>query len=368
MTTEETAGDAAEETADVVVVGGGQAGLAMAYHLGRHRCSAVVLEAEERLGQQWRSRWDSLRLFTPARYAHLPGAASPGARWSYPTKDDVAAHLETYAQEHHLPVRLGVTVRRVRRHDGGFLVETTHGAWRARNVVVATGPFQVPVVPAATAGLSFDVLQLHSSDYRRPGQLPPGRVLVVGGGSSGFQIALELARDGGHEVHLSRGERRTISVPQRILGRDIFWWQQVLGVLDIPATSRFGRHMRAHDRTVVGVTPRQLRRAGVRLHGRTRDAEGRAVRFDDGSAVEVDSVVWATGFRTDHSWIDVPEVFDGEGSPVHDRGATAVPGLYFLGLAWLHTTGSALLGFVGRDAAHLAGLIAGRCHDSLPSS
>ncbi len=352
-----------EQTVDVAIVGGGQAGLAMAYHLKRRSCSAVVLEAADRLGEQWRSRWDSLRLFTLARYAHLPGSALPIPPESYPTKDDIADHLENYAHEHDLPVRLGVVVRRVRRRDGGFSIETASGTWRARNVVVATGPFQVPAVPGAATGLSPEVMQIHSSDYRRPNQLPPGPALVVGGGNSGYQIALELARSGEHEVHLSRGERN-ISVPQCILGRDIFWWQKVLGVLDIPATSRLGRHMRDHDGTVIGVTPRQLRGAGVKLHGRSREAEAHTVRFEENSAIEVASVVWATGFRTDHSFIDAPEVFDEHGAPVHERGATAVPGLHFLGLAWLHTTGSALLGFVGRDAAHLADVISDRCQGS----
>ncbi|GAA4425121.1 NAD(P)/FAD-dependent oxidoreductase [Georgenia halophila] len=351
----------ATPTVDVLVVGGGQAGLSMGEQLRRTGCSFIILDAGDRIGHRWRSRWDSLRLFTPARYSELPGKSLPLSPWCYPTKDTVADYLEDYAAHHRLPVQLGTRVTALHRSAGGFRADTTSGPWRGGQVVVATGPFQTPAVPPAADGLSAEVVQLHSSEYRRPEQLPTGTVLVVGGGNSGYQIALELAASG-REAHLSRG-KHNVSVPQRFMGRDLFWWQDVLRVLDIPGDSRLGRRMRANDSTVIGIPLRGLTDAGVALHERVTSAGSRSVRFVDDTNVDVDAVVWATGFRSDHSWIRVPGALDDDGSPVHHRGHSAVSGLYFLGLSWLHTTGSALLGFVARDAAHLAETVKTRCPD-----
>ena len=346
-------------TVEVVVIGGGQAGLSMGERLRRTGREFTILEASDRIGHGWRSRWDSLRLFTPARYSQLPGLPLPLPSWSYPGKDQIADYLERYAAELRLPVEAGTRVTALRRTGPGFSLETTAGPWEAAQVVVATGPFQTPSVPAAARGFSGHVVQVHSSGYQRPEQLPGGTVLVVGGGNSGYQIAWELARSG-RDVHLSRGQHN-VSVPQRILGRDLFWWQDVLGILDMPGESRLGRRMRANDSTVIGLPLRELTAAGVTLHERVVRAEGSSVQLADDTALDVDAVVWATGFRTDFSWIRIPEALDESGSPVHRRGVSTVRGLYFLGLPWLHTTGSALLGFVWRDAAHLAATIEARC-------
>lgn len=349
----------ATRAVEVLVIGGGQAGLSMGERLRRTGRKFTILEAGDRVGHSWRSRWDSLRLFTPARYAHLPGMPLPLPPWSYPGKDTIADYLEEYASKLYLPVEVGTRVTALRRTGRGFSAETSAGPWEAAQVVVSTGPFQAPSVPEVARNLSRNVAQLHSSGYQRPAQLPDGTVLVVGGGNSGYQIALELAHSG-RDVHLSRGQHN-VSVPQRLLGRDLFWWQDVLGVLDIPGESRLGRRMRANDSTVIGLPLRRLTAAGVALHERVTRTEGESVRFADGTAVDVDAVVWATGFHTDFSWIQIPGALDELGGPVHHRGVSTVPGLYFLGLPWLHTTGSALLGFVWRDAAHLAATIEARC-------
>ncbi|GAA4697592.1 putative flavoprotein involved in K+ transport [Promicromonospora umidemergens] len=346
-------------TVDVLVIGGGQAGLSMGERLRRTGREFTILEAGDRVGHSWRSRWDSLRLFTPARYAHLPGMPLPVPPWSYPGKETIAHHLEEYAAELHLPVEVGTRVTALRRTGRGFSAETTAGPWEAAHVVVATGPFQTPSVPASSDDLSSHVAQLHSSEYLRPAQLPDGTILVVGGGNSGYQIALELVHSG-RDVHLSRGQHN-VSVPQRPLGRDLFWWQDVLGVLDIPGESWRGRRMRANDSTVIGLPLRRLTAAGVALHERVTYAEGESVRFADDTTLNVDAVVWATGFLTDFSWIQIPGALDESGSPAHHRGVSTISGLYFLGLPWMHTTGSALLGFVWRDAAHLAATIQARC-------
>ncbi|HWD04713.1 MAG TPA: NAD(P)/FAD-dependent oxidoreductase, partial [Amycolatopsis sp.] len=249
-----------------------------------------------------------------------------------------------------LPVRSATTVTRLTRDDGGFVLTTADGLLRARQVVVATGPFQQPTIPACATGFAPEVRQQHSSAYRDPAPFTGRRVLVVGGGNSGFQIAAELAAAG--PVALAVGTRNAC-VPQRILGRDLFWWQTRTGLITAPAASRRGRWMRRGEGTVIGHTQRSLRRHGVEFRARLLKAHGRTAVFADGASAEVDAVVWATGFRQDHAWVDVPGALAG-GRLRHHDGLTSVEGLYVLGLPWQRTAGSALLGFVGRDAAHLA--------------
>jgi putative flavoprotein involved in K+ transport len=339
---------------EVIVVGGGQAGLAMGYFLAHQGRDFTILEAEDGPAAAWRARWDSLKLFTPVRYSSLPGLPFPGEPDSYPTRDDVAAYLTDYARHFELPVELRSRVRSIRRTNGTYLVELHDRAYEADQVVIATGPFQVPFVPAIAERLDPDVAQLHSTAYRTPQNIPDGPVLVVGGGNTGFQIAEELSAS--REVHLSIGSRQT-PLPQRLLGRDLFWYLEATGLIRQTTASRIGRRLEGRD-TLIGSRPRALRRRhGVHLHDRAVDASGRTVTFKDGEQLDARAVIWATGFRTDHSWIDAP-VFDGEGRLVHQRGVTQSPGLYFLGLSWLHTRGSALIGWVKDDAEYLAHQIA----------
>jgi putative flavoprotein involved in K+ transport len=335
---------------DVVVVGGSQAGLAMAWHLARQGLRFVVLEAGPEVGHTWRSRWDSLKLFTPAQYDALPGMAFPAPADTYPTKDPVADYLQAYAAAFDLPIRLNAQVTDLRRVGDDFEVRTADATYRARQVVVATGPFQVPFIPPPAAKLDASVTQLHSADYRNPQALPEGPVLVVGGGNSGFQIAEELAAT--RTVDLSIATTYPM-LPQRRGGRDLFWWLTRLGLMRVTVDSRLGR--RASQREfIIGTNRKRLERAGVRFRPRLVDAEGRRVRFADHSLLEeVGVVVWATGYRSDYAWVHLPGVVR-EGHVVHRRGVTEVPGLYFLGLSWQHTRGSALLGFVNDDAAYLA--------------
>jgi putative flavoprotein involved in K+ transport len=344
---------------EVVVVGGGQAGLAIGYHLGQQGRDFTILEAAAEPAAAWRRRWDSLRLFTPARYDSLPGLAFPGDPNRYPSRDDVAAYLTDYARHFDLPVELGSPVRAIRKAGDRYLVELDDRRYEAEQVVVATGPFQVPFVPAIADRLGPEVAQLHSTSYRSPDALPDGPVLVVGGGNTGFQIAEELS--GSREVHLSIGSRQT-PLPQRILGRDLFWYLDATGLIRKTTDSRIGRRMAGRD-TLIGSSPRAMRRRhGVELHDRAVDAAGSSVSFGDGTKVDVAAVIWATGFRVDHSWIDLP-VFDEEGRLMHRRGVTQLPGLHFLGLSWQHTRGSALLGWVKDDAEYIAQQI-----NSLPRS
>jgi putative flavoprotein involved in K+ transport len=240
-------------------------------------------------------------------------------------------------------------VTKLERTDDGFAVCTADRTYTARQVIVATGPFQTPFVPPLAAGLDASVTQLHSHAYRSPDALPGGPVLVVGGGNSGFQIAEELA--GTRPVELSVGSSYP-ALPQRVLGRDLFWWLTRLRLMRVTAGSRLGRRMRTRGEFLIGSSRRGLQRAGVRFRPRLVDAGGRTVRFADGTSSEVAVVVWATGYRPDYSWIDIPGVLR-DGRVTHSRGVTMIPGLYFLGLSWQHTRGSALLGFVADDAAHV---------------
>jgi putative flavoprotein involved in K+ transport len=341
---------------DVVVIGGGQAGLAIGYFLAQQGRDFTILEAAEEPAAAWRERWDSLKLFTPARYDALPGLPFPGDPDRYPTRYEVASYLADYARHFDLPVELNSRVNAVRRVDDAYVVELDDRAYAAEQVVIATGPFQVPFVPSIAEQLGEGVVQMHSTAYRSPQSLPEGRVLVVGGGNTGFQIAEELSAS--REVHLSIGSRQT-PLPQRILGRDLFWYLEGTGLIRKTTESRIGRRLSGRD-TLIGSTPRRLRRRhGVELHGRAMAASGSGVRFDDDTQLDVASVVWATGFRSDHSWIDVP-VFDQAGLLEHQRGVTASPGLYFVGLSWQHTRGSALLGWVKDDAEYIAQEISAR--------
>jgi putative flavoprotein involved in K+ transport len=335
---------------DVVVIGGGQVGLAMAWHLTQRGMRFVVLDAGPELGHVWRDRWDSLKLFTPAQYSSLPGQPFPAQADTYPSRDAVADYMRTYAKAFDLPVTLDTRVTDLRRVGDLFEVRAGDDIYRGRQVVVATGPFQVPFTPPPARTLDPSVTQVHSVAYRNPQALPDGPVLVVGGGNSGFQIAEELAA--GRQVDLSIGARYPM-LPQRLLGRDLFWWLHRLGLMRVTANSRLGRRMRARGEFIIGTNRRRLQRAGVRFRPRVVDAQGRTVRFADGSTVDVNTVVWATGFRPDYSWLRIPGVADA-GRIAHRRGVTDVPGLYFLGLSWQHTRGSALLGFVHDDAAYLA--------------
>src|SRR5918993_246817 len=318
------------DEAGTLIVGAGQAGLTVGHNLRERGLPFQIVDAADEIGAVWRRRWDSLRLFTAAQYDSLPGMDFPAAQDTYPGKDEVADFLQAYAAEFELPVKLHARVTSLCKEDGGYLAETDDAEFRAKNVVVATGPFQVPRMPAIADGLAPEILQMHSVDYRSPGAIEDGPVLVVGGGNTGFQIAKELSA--GHQVHLAIGSRQT-PLPQRLFGRDLFWFLEVTGLIRKSLETRIGQRLSGRE-TLIGSSPRAMRRRyGVTLHGRAMNAAGSTVSFEDGTSVDPTTVIWATGFKPDYSWIEVP-VIGKDGRPRHERGVTDSPGLYFLGLSW----------------------------------
>ena len=343
-------GNRENEQCDVAVIGGGQAGLAIGYFLARQGRRFVILEASDAIGSAWRERWDSLLLFTPRRYDSLPGFDFVGDPDGYPTRDEVIAYLDEYATKFSLPVKYNSTAKSLTSSNDEFVVEHENGRVEADQVVVATGPFQKPHVPDIAKGLQSDVFQSHSADYRRPSDVPEGRVVIVGGGNTGYQIAKELSVT--RPVSLAVGSKQT-PLPQKLLGRDIFWWLTKLGLLKKNVDSRLGRKAKDRD-TLIGSSARELRRRyGVELKPRVVTTSGRTLTFSDDSTLDVDAVIWATGYRSDYSWIDLPVLEDAT-KPRHRRGETDVPGLYFIGLPWQYTRGSALLGWVKDDAEFIA--------------
>jgi putative flavoprotein involved in K+ transport len=330
-----------ENSLNVLVIGGGQAGLAMGRRLSERGLSFVIADSNPEVGDMWRSRWRSLKLFTAGQYDGLPGMPFPTDSDAYPGK---------YVEAFELPVRLSTTVTRLSRSGARYLAETTTGPIEADQVVVATGPFQIPFTPNIATQLDPNLTQLHSAEYQGPEDLPDGRVLVVGAANSGQQIALELSET--REVGIAVGTKLP-RLPQRWLGRDLWWWLETLRVSKVPVSSRLGQRLSQRD-VVIGGGLRELRQNGVNVRPRVASAEGHTATFEDGESADYDGFVWATGFRIDHSWIDVPEVKDERGQVEHVRGVTKSTGLYLLGMTWQYTRTSALLGWVGDDAAYLA--------------
>lgn len=352
-----------EERVETVIVGGGQAGLMVGHGLAERGLPFVILDASERVGDAWRNRWDSLRLFTPARVDGLPGMRFLAPPWSFPTKDEMADYLQAYAERFELPVRNGVSVDRLTREGGRYVLTSGTQRFVADNVVVATGAFRTPKVPPFAFELDPGIVQLHSGDYRRPEQLADGDVLVVGLGNSGAEIARDVAS--AHPVWLSGNAHGEVPFRHGSLASH-------LGFRIV----RFLLHHVLSKRTPIGrkVGPKAAATGGPLIRVKTKDLEALGIRrvsrvvgvrdglplLDDDRTLDVPNVIWCTGFRHVFSWIDLP-VFDGHGTPIHDRGVvSSEPGLYFMGLAFQFALSSEALPGMPRDAKHLVKRIAER--------
>jgi len=355
---------AGAESFETVVIGGGQAGLAVGHELAERGRSFVILEANGRIGDSWRKRWDSLKLFTPARYDGLPGFPFPADGWTFPTKDEMADYLEAYAARFDLPVRTGVRVGRLYEDGGRFVVETPEAVFDAENVVVAMADFQRPRVPEFAEKLDSDIVRLHSYEYRTPSQLREGDVLIVGAGNSGAEISLELAR--AHRTWLSGRDTghmpfRIEGVASRLLLAPLalrFVFHRVLTV-DTPIGRRARPRILSGGAPVIRVKPGDLASAGVERVPRMIGVRDGLPLLEDGRVLEVANVIWCTGYHPGYSWIDLP-VFGAEG-PIHERGVVeSEPGLYFVGLEFLYAMSSVMVHGVGRDAEHIVKHISSR--------
>ena len=349
---------------ETVIIGAGQAGLSTGYHLQRRGRPFVILDAGSRVGDNWRRQWDTLKLYSPAQYDSLPGLPFPAKRWTFPGKDEVGDYLETYAQKFDLPVRLQTRVASLEPDGDGYRVMTDRGTWTCDSVVVATGTFgRTPNVPSVAEQLDRSILQLHSSEYRRPGQLRDGPVLVVGASHSGADIAFEVAesrptilagRDCGQIPPRLGSPAMRVLFP--IL---IFAWRHVL-TRRTPMGRKAMPHIRFHGGPMLRVKRSDLAERGVeRVTSRIEEVrDGRPVV--DGEPRDVANVVWATGFRQVFDWIKLP-IFGDDGWPREMRGEVAdAPGLFFCGLSFQYAFGSMVFAGVGRDAAYVADRIATR--------
>jgi putative flavoprotein involved in K+ transport len=339
-------------TLDILIVGAGQAGLALGYHLKTTPFRFQLVERHKHIGDSWRKRYDSLVLFTPRAYSALPGLAVPSDPEGYPTKDEIADYLESYATQFELPVLVDTHIRWLERTNGGFRTTTGTGETiDCRAVVLATGAFEQPALPLISQQLAADILQLSPETYTSPAQVPVGSVLVVGDGATGRHMARELTTT--HQVLLATGRPRRVS-PEHILGKSLFWWMDKLGLLRASRESAIGKYlMRVDPFPDKALELKRLRQQGVMVVGRLLHVDGKNVTFESREAAAVETVIWATGYKEDTDWIAIPQAKDAQGNLLHRRGVSPVPHLYVIGRSWQWTRGSALLTGVGDDAAFI---------------
>ena len=337
---------------DVLVVGAGQAGLGTGRWLAHDTdLSFLLVDGAGEIGQSWRRRWDSLVLFTPRRFSSLPGTQMPRGTGEYASKDEMAGYLAAYAQREQLPVRLRTRVTSVElASDGRLVVDTTTGVIRARQVVLATGPYTTPFIPDAAARLDPSTPQLHSSAYCRPDDLPGEQVLVVGAGNSAAQLAVELAAAGRQVTVAAPGGMWFL--PSRVLGGSVFWLFWLCGALNSPSGSRLSRLVRARGDGIIGRELQDLVADGVvrMLEQRVTAASGRDVTLADGTVLQPDAVLWCTGYEPAYDWLRIPGALDAEGQPLHDGGRSPVRGLHWVGLPWQTRLNSGIIDGVDRDA------------------
>jgi putative flavoprotein involved in K+ transport len=368
-TTDEGPQAGGAEHHETVIVGGGQAGLSTAYHLKKLGRECLVLDANERVGDSWRHRYDSLRLFTPAWLCRLPGGELPGHGPNAPTKDEMADYMEDYARRFALPVENGVKVDRVRREGDRYVVLAGDRRIEADHVVVATGAHREGRMPAFASELDPSIVQMHSSVYKNPSQLREGGVLIVGAGNSGADISLDVVPT--HRTILSGPYRGHVPVnidsafARNVVVRIIFF--AMTRVLTVE--TRMGRKVRARDLSqgdmLIRIKPKQIEAAGIERVGKTIGVQDGRPLLEDGQVLDgIANVIWCVGYRQDLSWIDLP-IFGEDGTVQHERGVvTSEPGLYFVGLPWQFSRASDVIPGVGRDAAYVVETMATRTLES----
>lgn len=337
---------------DVIIIGAGQAGIAMSYQLKQNGVKKhLMLEACKRIGDSWRNRYKSLVLFTPKSYSALPGLTMKGNPNSYPTKDEMADYLESYVAYFDLPHRLNVSVQKVQQDNGYFSIHTSTERLRSKKVVIATGAFQKPYIPPVTKK-NNDISQIHSFSYTEPKDLDDGSVLIVGGGNSGAQIAVELAKD--RNVTLAVSHKLKF-LPLQLLRKSIFYWLEKLRLLDAGIDTTRGRQFRKRNDPIFGKELKEaIKNQKVKIKPRVTKVNGNYVMFADDSSMNVDQIIWATGFVPSYGFIHINGAIDLNGRPIHTRGVSPIRGLYYIGLPWQYSRSSALVCGVAKDAKFLA--------------
>ncbi|QWI17732.1 oxidoreductase [Bacillus wiedmannii] len=336
---------------DIIIVGAGQAGLIMGNYLKQEGYNFLLLEAGNRIGDSWRNRYNSLQLFTPKEYSSLPGMILKGEKNEFPHKDEIAMYLEEYAQYFQLPVQLQTEVLKIRKEKEIFELHTPTEVLKSKKVIIASGGFQQPYIPSFSQHLSSHIFQIHSSQYKSPSQIPKGNVLVVGGGNSGMQIAVELAKT--HEVTMSISHPLTF-LPLRLFRKSIFYWLEKLGLLYAEVNTKRRKWFQKRKDPIFGFEGKELIRNGaIKLEEKVVSASENNIMFQNGGTYSAESIIWSTGFIQNYKWIELEKAVNENGFPNHVKGISPVRGLYYIGLPWQSQRGSALICGVGKDAAYI---------------
>ncbi|MEH7815758.1 NAD(P)/FAD-dependent oxidoreductase [Bacillus velezensis] len=336
---------------DTIVIGAGQAGISVGYYLKKSKQKFIILDKSHEVGENWKNRYDSLVLFTSRMYSSLPGMQLEGDKHGLPSKNEIAAYLKKYVERFEIPIQLRTEVISVQKLKNYFLIRTSREEYQTKNLVMAAGPFHTPNIPSISRDVADHIHQLHSSQYKHSKQLEPGNVLVVGGGNSGAQIAVELSKE---RVTYLACSNKPAYFPLWIGKRSIFWWFDKLGVLRASHTSILGKFIQKKGDPIFGYELKHaIRQKKIILKQRVIAGKQNEIIFKDSSSLEVNNIIWATGFKNPLCWMKIEGVLDKEGRIIHHRGVSAVEGLYFIGLPWQHRRGSALLQGVGNDAEYI---------------
>ena len=337
---------------DYIIIGAGQAGLAIAYYLNKQNANYLIVDANTETGAPWLKRWDSLKLFTPSEFNNLPGMKFPHKKGHYANKYEVSNYLKDYVTKFNIPIEFNHKIKSLKKEDGVFILKSDTKKFEAKNVIVATGPFHKPFTPPCHTKISKDILQIHSEHYKSPDQLKEGPTLIVGAGDSGVQILNEVSKTN-REVYFS-GNTNITSIPQEILGKTLWWWFSKVGFLTVSKYSWIGKKLSTSGQPVIGTDVKTLfNKKNVTCVGRTLDANEQNIFFEKQNINHLKNIVWATGFKPNFNWIDNIEL-DESHYPKNHRGISDIEGLYFLGLPWLYTRGLATLGGVKKDAKYLS--------------
>ena len=341
---------------DFVIIGAAQAGLSIAYYLKGQNKEFLIVDKESEIGYSWLNRWDSLTLFTPSEFNHLPGLDFPAAKGHYPSKYEVADYFKAYVEKFEFPIQLNTLISKVEKIGGEFIITHDKGTFKAKGVIVATGPFHIPYTPPCNAKISSVIFQTHSNYYKSPSQLQEGPTLVVGDGDSGVQILDEISKTD-RKTYYS-GNKNVKSLPQKFLGKTLWWWFTITGFLSVSRKTWLGKRIMNNRQPVIGTNVKAiLKRENVIHVGRTKDADQSIIKTEKQNLHDVKNIIWATGYRPNFSWIEGLET-TADGYPKNKRGVSTINNLYFIGLPWLHTRGSATLGGIKKDAKYLSSVIA----------